>query len=73
MRAAEGLKDADWALELHEQSLKGKKKHGRWFHPIALQVLAEAGRLKEAFGIAEVCTVGLREISHPLYTVRDAR
>ncbi|CAN0476024.1 unnamed protein product, partial [Ectocarpus sp. 8 AP-2014] len=58
MKAAEGLKDADWALDLHEQCLKGKKKHGRWFHPVALQVLAEAGRLKEAFGIAEILRTG---------------
>ncbi|CAM9911319.1 unnamed protein product, partial [Ectocarpus fasciculatus] len=58
MRAAEGLKDADWAWELHEASLKGKKKHGRWFHPIALQILAEAGRLEEAFGIAETLRTG---------------
>ncbi|CAM9109607.1 unnamed protein product [Ectocarpus sp. 6 AP-2014] len=61
MKAAEGLKDADWALELHEQSLEGKQKHGRWFHPIALQVLAEAGRLEEAFRIAET----LRTSGHP--------
>lgn len=57
MRVAERLRDADMALELHRESLKGGKSHARWFHPTALQVLAEAGRLEEAFGIAEVSQV----------------
>ncbi|CAM9666424.1 unnamed protein product, partial [Hapterophycus canaliculatus] len=54
MRVAERLGDADMALELHHESFKAQKRYARWFHPIALQVLAEAGRLEEAFGIAEV-------------------
>ncbi|CAN0008514.1 unnamed protein product, partial [Scytosiphon promiscuus] len=50
MRVAERLKDADMALELHHESLKVRKSHARWFHPTALQILAEAGRIEEAFG-----------------------
>lgn len=55
MKAAERLKDPDMALELHTQSLKAKKVTTRWFHPTAVQILAEAGRLGDAFAIAEVC------------------
>lgn len=54
MKAAERLNDADMALQLHKESLAGKKANSRWFHPIAVQILAGAGRLEEAFGIAEV-------------------
>ena len=54
MTAAEKLGDVDWALRLHQTCLKEGKKPSRWFHPIAVKMLAEAGRLREAADIAEV-------------------
>lgn len=54
MKGAERLKDADMAMELHVQSLESKRSCAKWFHPSAVQILAEAGRVEEAFGIAEV-------------------
>lgn len=54
MTAAEKLGDVDWALRLHQAFLKGGKNPSRWFHPTAVKMLAEAGRLREAADIAKV-------------------
>ncbi|CAM9917635.1 unnamed protein product [Pylaiella littoralis] len=58
MRVAERLSDADWALELHEDSLRGKKSQSRWFHPTAVKILAQAGRLEDAFRVSETLRTG---------------
>lgn len=60
MRAAERLRDVDWAVEILESRTFRGRSPQSWFPAIPVKLLADADRLDEAVDIIRVLLMGGR-------------
>lgn len=54
MRAAERLRDVDWAVEILESRAVRGRSTQSWFHAVPVKLLADADRLDEAVNMIRV-------------------